>query len=188
MSWLQETGKGEAATSAFGTKIDAYPRSCYITSEEGLLTVWCQASRGLYWIWIGSSPEFPQISFQYSKKKFKWNCFRFWVTRSITNLDFIPLSSTDCCNLSCCILMTIEISTDSEFDDDRDLYRFWIINCCKSISNKLRWRSQKQNNVLERLLLLFEFWLWAWLQHSIFFSNDFSQFLQLSKTFLQGRP
>ena len=96
---------------------------CYITSEEGLLTVWCQASRVLYWIWIGSSPEFPQISFQYSKKKFKWNCFRFWVTRSITKLDFIPLSSTDCCNLSCCNLVTIEISTDSEFDDDRDLYR-----------------------------------------------------------------
>ena len=53
MNLLLETGKGEAATSAFGTKIDAYPRSCYITSEEGLLTVWCQASRGLYWIWIG---------------------------------------------------------------------------------------------------------------------------------------
>ena len=26
MSWLLEIGKGEAATSAFGTKIDAYPR------------------------------------------------------------------------------------------------------------------------------------------------------------------
>ena len=134
MSWLLEIGKGEAATSAFETEIDAYPRSCCVASEEGLLTMCCKAGRGLYWIWIGSSPEFPQISFQYSKKKFKWNCFRFWVTRSITNLDFIPLSSTDCCNLSCCILMTIEISTDSEFDDNSDLYRFWIINCCKSIS------------------------------------------------------
>ena len=39
MSWLLETGKGEAATSAFGTKIDPYPRSCYITSEEGLCGV-----------------------------------------------------------------------------------------------------------------------------------------------------
>ena len=125
MSWLLETGNGDAATSAFGTKfmhIQGHV-TLHLKSEEGLLTVWCQASRGLYWIWIGSSPEFPQISFQYSKKKFKWNCFRFWVTRSITNLDFIPLSSTECCNFSCCILMTIEISTDSEFDDDRDLYR-----------------------------------------------------------------
>ena len=42
MSWLLETGKGEAATSAFGTKIDPYSRSCYITSEEGLSTVWCR--------------------------------------------------------------------------------------------------------------------------------------------------
>ena len=25
--------------SAFGTEIDAHPRSCYVTSEEGLLTV-----------------------------------------------------------------------------------------------------------------------------------------------------
>ena len=49
------------------------------------------------------------------KKNFKWNCFRFWVTRSITNLDFIPLSSTDCCNLSWLL----------HFDDDRDLHRFW---------------------------------------------------------------
>ena len=193
MIWLLETGKGEAATSAFGTKIDAYPRSCYITSEEGLLTVWCQASRGLYWIWIGSSPEFPQISFQYSKKKFKWNCFRFWVTRSITKLYFIPWSSTDCCNLSCCILMTIEISTDSEFDDDRDLYRFWIINCCKNISNKLTTKMKpKTKQCFGEIVIgrfnIFEFWLWAWLQHSIFFSNDFSQLLQLSKAFIQGRP
>ena len=33
--------KGEIATSAFGTKIDPYPRSCYVTSEEGLLTIKC---------------------------------------------------------------------------------------------------------------------------------------------------
>ena len=41
MSLLLETGKGEAATFAFNKEIDAYPRSCYITSEEGLSTVWC---------------------------------------------------------------------------------------------------------------------------------------------------
>ena len=39
MSWLLETGKGEAVTSAFGTEIDAHPRSCYVASEVGLLTV-----------------------------------------------------------------------------------------------------------------------------------------------------
>ena len=38
MSWLLETGKGEAVTSAFGTEIDAHPRSCYVAFEEGLLT------------------------------------------------------------------------------------------------------------------------------------------------------
>ena len=37
MSWLLETGKGEAVTSAFGTEIDAHPRSRYVASEEGLL-------------------------------------------------------------------------------------------------------------------------------------------------------
>ena len=35
----EQTGKGEAVTSAFGTEIDAHPRSCYVASEEGLLTV-----------------------------------------------------------------------------------------------------------------------------------------------------
>ena len=67
MSWLLETGKGEAATSAFETAIEAYSRSSYVVSEEGLLTVWCQEGRGLFWIWIGSSPEFTQVSFKYSK-------------------------------------------------------------------------------------------------------------------------
>ena len=37
MSWLLETGKGEAPISAFETEIEAYPRSCYVTSEEELL-------------------------------------------------------------------------------------------------------------------------------------------------------
>ena len=142
MSWLLEIGKGEAATSAFETEIDAYPRSCCVASEEGLLTMCCKAGRGLYWIWIGSSPEFTQISFCwiFKKKKFKWNCFR-----------------------------------------------SWVIDCRKSISNKLRWRSY----VLERLLLAdliyLSFvicWFWAWLQHSKFNFNDFSQNLQLSKAFL----
>ena len=71
MSWLLEIGKGEAATSAFETEIETYPRSCYVASGEWLLTVWCKAGRGLYWIWIRSSPEFTQIYYKYSKKKFK---------------------------------------------------------------------------------------------------------------------
>ena len=75
MSLLLETGKGEAATSAFNTEIDAYPRSCYVASEEGPLTEWCKAGRGLYWIWIGSSPEFTQISFKYSKKEILMKLF-----------------------------------------------------------------------------------------------------------------
>ena len=89
MSWLLEIGKGEAATSAFETEIDAYPRSCCVASEEGLLTMCCKAGRGLYWIWIGSSPEFTQISFCwiFKKKKFKWNCFRSWVIDCRKNIS-----------------------------------------------------------------------------------------------------
>ena len=49
MSWLLEKGKGEAATSAFETEIETYPRSCYVASGKWLLTVWCKAGRGLHW-------------------------------------------------------------------------------------------------------------------------------------------